>query len=191
MEEIEADRSFNNHVSDALRILLPGASSFEIGRRLGWYVAAQLTKPKPVVETGVDHGLGACVLCAALLRNAAEGSPGQYLGLDIRPEAGQLLTPPYSHVGQIVYGDSLTSLAALEGPIDLFINDSDHSIEYEAKEYEAIKDRISPRAIILGDNSHCSPALAEFSERNQRRFFFFKEEPARHWYPGAGIGFSL
>jgi hypothetical protein len=27
-------------------------------------------------------------------------------------------------------------------------------------------------------------------EENGRRFLFFKEEPAQHWYPGAGIGFS-
>ncbi len=143
-----------------------------------------------MVETGVDYGLGSCVLCSALLRNAAEGSPGRYLGLDIRGDAGQLLTPPYAEVGQMIYGDALDSLSAISEPIDLFINDSDHSFDYEAREYETIKNRMSPAAVILGDNSHCSPSLARFSEDNGRRFLFFKEEPAQHWYPGAGIGFS-
>jgi Methyltransferase domain len=190
MEEIETDRAFDDHVRAGLLQLLPGVSSFSIGRRLGWYVVARLTKPKLVVETGVDYGLGSCVLCAALLRNAAEGSPGRYLGLDIRNDAGQLLTPPYAKVGQIMYGDALKSLSAIGDPIDLFINDSDHSFDYEAREYETIKNRMSPGAVILGDNSHCSPSLARFSEDNGRRFLFFKEEPAQHWYPGAGIGFS-
>ncbi len=190
MEEIETDRAFNDHVRAGLLRLLPGVSSFSIGRRLGWYVAARLTKPKLVVETGVDYGLGSCVLCAALLRNAAEGSSGRYLGLDIRSDAGQLLTPPYAKVGRMIYGDALESLSAISEPIDLFINDSDHSFDYEAREYETIKNRLSPVAVILGDNSHCSPSLARFSEDNGRRFLFFKEEPAQHWYPGAGIGFS-
>jgi hypothetical protein len=189
--EIEEDSVFQNHVEQGLKRVIPGASSFSIGRRLGWYVTCRLLKPRTVVETGVDYGLGCCVICAALLRNAKEGQPGTYVGTDIRTEAGELLSSPYSSVGKILYGDSLTSLADLNGPIDVFINDSDHSPNYEAKEYEVIKDKLSPEGVILGDNSHCSPSLANFSEQNGRRFIFFKEEPSQHWYPGAGIGFSF
>ena len=57
--------------------------------------------------------------------------------------------------------------------------------------FDKIKAKLSDRAVILGDNSHWSPSLADFSERNGRNFIFFKEEPAQHWYPGAGIGFSF
>ena len=80
-----------------------------------------------MIETGVDKGLGSVVVCAALLRNRAEGAPGNYLGTDIRPEAGALLTGPYAEVGRILYGDSIGSLETVTGPIDLFINDSDLS----------------------------------------------------------------
>ena len=71
------------------------------GRRAAWYVLARLLKPRVVVETGVDKGFGAIILCAALLRNAKEGHPGRYYGTDINPDAGWLLRPPYSSAGEI------------------------------------------------------------------------------------------
>jgi hypothetical protein len=33
--------------------------------------------------------------------------------------------------------------------------------------------------------------LAEFSMQYGRRFVFLAEEPADHWYKGAGIGISM
>src|SRR5439155_2350261 len=103
------------------------------GRRIGWYAMVRATKPLLVVETGVDKGLGSCVIAAALMRNAKEGSPGKLLALDINPNAGYLLAAPYDKFGTMVYGDSLASIAAMKEPIDLFIHDSDHSAEHEAK----------------------------------------------------------
>ena len=40
------------------------------GRRLGWYALVRATKPRVVVETGVDRGLGTAVIAAALMRNS-------------------------------------------------------------------------------------------------------------------------
>ncbi len=162
-----------------------------IGRRMVWYAITRASKPKIVVETGVDQGMGAIVLCAALSRNAAEGHPGQYYGTDINPDAGFYLQSPYSEFGRVLYGDSLRSLEGLLGPVDIFINDSDHSESYEQAEYELIKTKLSPAAIVLGDNSHVTSKLAEFSVREGRRFVFFSEEPADHWYRGAGVGISF
>lgn len=161
------------------------------GRRLGWYAVARAIKPKVIVETGVERGHGSLILCAALLRNSAEGSPGRYFGTDFNPKAGALLTGKYASVGQILYGDSIQSLKSFSGPIDLFINDSDHSADYEAREYETVADKLSPSAIILGDNAHATDKLARFSRARGRNFLFFKEEPKNHWYVGAGLGISF
>ena len=161
------------------------------GRRLGWYALARAIKPKVLIETGVDRGHGALILCAALLRNAAEGFPGHYYGTDLRPEAGYLLGGPYAAVGQILVGDSIESLKAFHECVDLFINDSDHSAEYEADEYQVIAPKLSSRAIVLGDNAHATDKLARFSRKTNRHFLFFREEPKDHWYPGAGIGISF
>ena len=157
---------------------------------MGWYAFARILKPRVIVETGVDKGHGSVVLCAALIRNEREGFPGQYYGTDINPRAGYLLIAPYRRVGKVLYGDSLQSLSKIN-EIDVFINDSDHSADYERREYEAILPRLRPGGIILGDNSHVTSILAKFSEEHGRQFLFFQEQPENHWYPGAGIGISF
>jgi predicted O-methyltransferase YrrM len=196
LAEVEGDVALRNHIIDETnrsRLSPDADTDVQFGRRLGWYAFVRAKKPGLVIETGVDKGLGSCLLCAALMRNAAEGSPGRYIGTDINPSAGYLLTPPYSDFGRILYGDSLDSLRKLcsEGAtIDLFINDSDHSAAYEAREYEQIDKSLSPEAIILGDNSHHTNALWKHARATGRAFLFFREQPQGHWYPGAGIGIA-
>lgn len=163
----------------------------QFGRRLGWYALVRILKPKIVVETGIDKGLGSVLLCHALMKNAAEGHPGKYLGTDINPDAGYLLTEPYSQYGEILYGDSIQSLTNLESEIDLFINDSDHSSEYEYQEYLTIQDKLAPQGIILGDNAEVTNCLSRFSRQTGRQFIFFAEQPLNHWCPGSGIGISF
>ena len=165
--------------------------SCRLGRRIGWYAFVRILKPRIVVETGVDKGHGAVVLCAALMRNEAEGFPGRYYGTDINPEAGFLLSEPYSRVGKILYGDSVETLRSFS-EIDIFINDSDHSAEYERLEYDTIAPKLREgRGLILGDNCHSTDVLARFSAETKRQFVFFREQPKDHWYPGGGIGISF
>ena len=163
----------------------------DFGRRLGWYAFARTLKPKIIVETGVDKGIGSVLLCSALLKNKEEGFDGLFYGTDINPEAGYLLSGKYAEAGKILYGDSIKTLSEFTEKIDLFINDSDHSADYEYREYITIGDKISENAILLGDNSHVSDKLAIFSYETKRNFLFFREEPSGHWYPGAGIGISF
>jgi hypothetical protein len=158
------------------------------GRRIGWYIFVRIMKPKVVVETGVHHGVGACVIVSALMRNALEGSEGTYFGTDLDPEAGLLFSGIYKRYGKILYGDSVQSLQNLGEKIDLFINDSDHNIDYETQEYITVKKKLSENFIILGDNSHNSSSLIHFANENNLKYIFFSEEPDNHWYPGAGIG---
>lgn len=160
-------------------------------RRVGWYIIVRLLKPKVLIETGVDKGMGSVVLCAALLRNKEEGYLGRYYGTDINKNAGYFLDGKYLDVGEIIYGDSITSLKKFDKMIDIFINDSDHSANYEYQEYLTIKNKLNTKAIILGDNSHATDKLLKFSIENERNFILFREEPKNHWYPGAGIGISF
>lgn len=162
-----------------------------LARRVGWYAVIRSSKPKLIVETGVSHGVGALVICAALEKNASEGYPGRYIGTDINLTSGKLLLDRHKSFAQILIGDSLNSLKNIEDPIDLFINDSDHSAEYEGQEYRTIQHLLSLNSIILGDNSHVTEELRNFSYATGRRYIFFSEKPSNHWYPGAGIGFSF
>ncbi len=104
--------------------------------------------------------------------------------------AGQLFSGKYATVGKILYDDSITSLKSLEEEIDLFVNDSDHSGEYEYQEYLTIADKLSIKGFILGDNAHATNSLSRFSREQGRKFVFFAEKPEGHWYPGAGVGVS-
>ena len=163
----------------------------DFGIRLGWYAFARTMKPKIIVETGVDKGIGSVLLCSALLKNKEEGFEGRFFGIDINPEAGYLLNGKYAEVGKILFGDSINTLSQFTEKIDLFINDSDHSADYEYREYITIRDKISDNAVLLGDYSHTSDKLSIFSYETKRNFLFFREEPNDHWYPGAGIGISF
>lgn len=192
--EIESDDELKRHIQDTTR---ESGKSYvadvdvRYGRRVGWYALIRAIKPKVVIETGVDKGLGACVLTAALFKNNQEGYKGYYYGTDINPEAGYLLRKKYAEYGEILYGDSVESLEKIEGPIDVFINDSDHSAGYEAAEYEAIRDKLGVNAVVLGDNSHVTDSLFEFALQTGRHFLFFQEKPYKHWYPGGGIGIAF
>lgn len=194
IDELQGDEALRAHIAKTTRQSELGIVADEVaryGRRVGWYAFARALKPAMIVETGIDKGLGACVLAAALKRNHEEGHPGTYVGTDIDPRAGYLLSGDYSRYGRILYGDSIASLRGLAGPIDLFINDSDHSADYEAREYDTVADRLSARAVILGDNAHATDRLLEFARRTGRHFLFFREQPKAHWYPGAGIGIAF
>ncbi len=191
MTELENDHALKAHLTQYMKASRYG-DDIEIayGRRLGWYAIARIKKPNVLVETGVDHGVGSCVLASALLRNAAEGSPGTYYGTEIRPEAGALLAGEYATTGRILYGDSIETLTSFDEPIEMFVNDSDHSGEYEYREYQTIAGKLALDAIILGDNAHVTDSLSRFSRESGRKFVFFAEKPLDHWYPGAGIGIS-
>lgn len=191
-DELEGNEVLRNHITDALKSSGYGRDiQIEYGRRLGWYALVRVLKPRVVIETGIDHGVGSCVIASALLRNAMQDQHGRYFGTEIRTEAGKLFSTPYNSIGEILYGDSIESLERFDQPIDLFINDSDHSGEYEYREYQVIRSKLSPHGVILGDNSHATDSLSRFSHESGRKFLFFSEKPANHWYPGAGIGISL
>ena len=191
-DELEHDQELLNHLQTSINESgYESGSEVKYGRRLGWYAFIRATKPRIVIETGVDHGVGACVITSALIRNEQDGSSGRYFGTEIRKEAGALFSGIYAKHGEIIYGDSIASLKDFNGKIDLFVNDSDHSADYEYAEYEVIKPKLSESAIILGDNSHVTDKLSQFSRLNARSYVFFSEKPDQHWYPGAGIGISF
>jgi hypothetical protein len=61
LEEPLADAALRSHIQDATSRSQLRSRSDRVpryGRRLGWYALVRLLKPKVVVETGVDKGLG-------------------------------------------------------------------------------------------------------------------------------------
>jgi hypothetical protein len=160
-----------------------------LGRRLLWYAAVRIMKPAVVVETGVDKGLGSLILCAALLRNVAEGRPGRYFGTDIKPDAGYLLGGKYAQVGTILYGDSIESLKKLPETIDLFISDSEHDPRYEAREYDTISGKLAGRFLVVSDQG--TNSLMEAADRQGWTFLTFRERSTGSVLQGADFGVAF
>ena len=161
------------------------------GRRIGWYALVRLMKPSCVVETGVDKGLGTCVIAAALRRNAMEGSPGKVVAIDINPAAGFLVGPSLRDFVDFRFEDSLGALRGLDRTADIFIHDSDHTLEHERNEYAAVEPHLSAKSLILSDNSAQSAELLAYALKSSRQFLYFAEQPKNHWWPGEGIGVAF
>ncbi|MFO0698012.1 MAG: glycosyltransferase [Nitrospira sp.] len=193
LTELDQDVALKNHIrqrtGESSRRLTADVQA-RYGRRAGWYALVRALKPKVVVETGVDKGLGTCVLASALLRNRAEGHEGLLYATDIDSTAGFLFGSPYDQVGRIIYGDSIDTLKGMTEPIDLFIADSAHTAEYERGEYDTVCQRLAPQAVVISDNAHVTQELALFAERTGRQFLYFQENPRAHFYPGAGMGIA-
>jgi predicted O-methyltransferase YrrM len=158
------------------------------GRRLGWYALLRATKPRVVVETGIDRGLGTVVMAAALKRNKEEGFAGIVFATDIVPDCGHLLADPYKQFVHELIGDSVESLKEFAEPVDVFLHDSDHRPEYEWAEFLAIEPRLHAASIVMSDNSQQTSKLREFAARIGKSFLYFQDAPKDHWWPGDGIG---
>lgn len=189
--EIEQDAELQRHIVNSTRLSSEKYIADEearFGRRIGWYAMVRAVKPRVVVETGVDKGLGCCVLAAAILKNRSEGSHGKFIGIDINPEAGYLFSGKYLQAGEIVFGDSHAVLKRLDETIDFFIHDSDHSAEHERKELAIVLPKVTESALVLSDNSDQTDELLSFARASGRQFLFFSDKPANHWWGGDGIG---
>lgn len=161
-------------------------SEVRFHKRLGWYALIRALRPRHVVETGTDKGLGTVVLAAALIRNGH----GRLTTIDVHPESGYLIREQYAQVVDRRLGDSLEVIKTLTEPVDFFLHDSLHTKEHEIAEFDAVLPRLSDDGVVLSDNASKTDALAEWAEAHQRRFLFFQERPEGHWYPGDGIGVS-
>jgi predicted O-methyltransferase YrrM len=192
LDELRGDLRLRKHLESTIaKAARRGLADRTVhyGRRMGWYAIVRALKPAHIVETGTDKGLGTAVLAAALLRNAAEGSPGRVTTIDINPEAGYLVRDGYlSEVVDVVVGDSIKAISALGVPVDIFLHDSDHSVEHEQREFEAVEPKLSGRAVLMSDNAAITDVLPQHAEKTERAFLFVREEPENHWYPGDGIG---
>jgi len=189
--ELEADEELRRSLIERA-LASPDRHNSDIepryGRRLGWYALVRATKPRVIVETGVDRGLGTVVIAAALRRNASEDAPGMLYATDIVPTCGHLMSETYRQFAKILIGDSVESLKKFAEPVDIFIHDRDHRHEYEWAEFIAIEPRLHAGSITMSDNSQQTPKLLEFSKRIGQSFLYFQDQPLNHWWPGDGIG---
>jgi predicted O-methyltransferase YrrM len=186
LEELAFDAALGQHITASSHGRMADTPP-RYGRRFGWYSIVRATKPRRIVETGTDKGLGSLVLGSALLRNGS----GRILTVDNDETSGFLIGGRWATSIDRVIGDSHGVLRGLTDPVDLFIHDSVHTETFERCEYDLVLPHLSQDALVLSDNAHTCPALMRWAEDNGRTFRFFAESPLEHWYPGGGIGVAL
>jgi predicted O-methyltransferase YrrM len=187
--EIENDIEFKKVLetkSDRLPRSRELPSPIPLGRRVAWYALIRIYKPKVVVETGTDKGIGSLVIQRALEKNGL----GILYTLDIDRYSGSMFDESDLKKIKLLIGDSIESIKSIND-VDLFIHDSDHSAEHERNEYLAISPKLTHNALVISDNSHVTDALFNWSKEKNRNFIFIKESPQNHWYQGGGVGISL
>ena len=161
-------------------------SPIPLGRRVAWYALIRIYKPKVIVETGTDKGIGSLVIQKALEKNGL----GILYTLDVDRYSGGLLNESDLKKITLIIGDSIKSIKSIND-VDLFVHDSDHSAQHERNEYLAVSPKLTQNAVVTSDNSHVTDVLFNWSKETNRNFIFIKESPQNHWYQGGGVDISF
>jgi len=150
------------------------------------YVLVRHLRPAACLETGVYYGGNSAFLLAALDRNGA----GQLVSIDLPDSAivrdgDNTSHPRHPLVGdsefyeptlrpgfivpdylkgrwQLVEGDSLAEIPKRRERFDLYLHDSDHSMEFLAAEIAAAWPRLASNAVIVVDDIDWSNAFFAF-----------------------------
>ncbi len=124
-------------------------AAFKPGPRLLNYMLVRALKPRLVVEAGVENGLGAIILCAALARNAQEGFPGRFIGIEGNPGQSCALFYQYpERQGEILRGDAAEILAGLTNKIDLYCHETGPDRADTERQLAALAPLLSERGVV-------------------------------------------
>lgn len=191
LDELEADRDLAAYVETAGAApenrwqIDPG---FRPGRRLAYYLMARGLKPNRIVEAGVDKGLGAVLLSRALALNAADGQPGEYLGIEYDRAKPIALYDGYpGKLGHIVRDDSLAVIRTLTPGIGLFIHDTIADHDHMKAQLEAVAPLMHPHGVLA--STWTTPAVLDHVTRHGLGLLTHQEEPIDHWFPGDRMAF--
>lgn len=155
--------------------------AFRPGRRIVYYLLARAMRPQRIVEAGVDNGLGAAIICEAIRQNGM----GEYIGIERDTEQPCALFENFAHKsGRILRRDAISALAGLDGPVGLFIHDTTPEPAHVRALLAAVP--LAPGGVI--ETTWATPEVFAFAAQNGKHFLQIREEPRRHWYPGAQLG---
>ena len=148
------------------------------------YVLVRFFRPNVVWETGVYYGGNSLFLLRALQRNgvgkltSAElpaTEVGETVNLPRHPwvmdsedydtsiiEPGCLVPPELRENWDLRLGSSLELLPDFPSPCDMYLHDSDHSMEFLLAELALLEGRLSERAIVMVDDIDWSNAFYSF-----------------------------
>ncbi len=149
-------------------------ASFSPGHRLLNYILVRALKPKLVVEAGVESGLGAIIICAALARNEQEGVNGSFIGIEGNPAQSCSLFVHYpGGRGTIMRGDAADMLAEMSGGIDLYFHETGPSRADTERQLAALGPRLTDRGVVQTISSQMS--FINFAQQRQLRLLMCQD----------------
>lgn len=178
-------------VTLARRLRLPAdRRRVEFGYRLPWYVITRLSKPRLIVETGVQSGLGSALLLRALDRNADEGSPGELVSVDTAPKAGWLAEDRAASPWRRLTGPSHPTLSErlADRRVGMLVHDSPHTEEVQRAEFGFALEHADDQLILVDASGVETPLLPELCQWLGVTYHLFREVPAGGFYEGVGCG---
>ncbi len=192
LAELKGDEQLRRELARRTRWRIDMKRRIHLGQRVAWYAAARALKPRLVVETGIKHGLGSMVLLSALERNAREGSPGRLISFDTDPFSGWVVAERLRESWQPIFASTFDVLdSTLDGhEVDLFICDTPPDYEIESFEMRAAMRHAARDIVLVAGNGDRTTALPELAAEMNGEYHHFVEQPRRHIYPGAGLGFA-
>jgi predicted O-methyltransferase YrrM len=134
------------------------------------YLAARVSRPANVLETGVAYGVTSTFVLSALERNGAgwlHSIDLPPLGRDVDKFVGALIPDHLRHRWRLYRGVTrrvLPELLTQLGRVDMFIHDSLHTYRNIKFELEKVTPRLSPGAIVIADDIDENPAFKEWSQ---------------------------
>lgn len=135
------------------------------------YVVTRLLKPRVAVETGVWRGLSSWTMLAAMQRSGV----GTLVSIDFPPleesqqvEVGHLVPQELRSRWDLRLGPSrqlLPQVLAEQGPIDLFVHDSDHTFFNMTREFSLGWDSLVPGGVLLSDDIDANHSFVKFARK--------------------------
>ena len=156
------------------------------GRRLLWYLLVRVLKPEIVIESGIDKGLGSCLLIYAQYKNSLEVSKNfEFIGTDLKKKDNFFFNTENKNFNnfKFIFKDTLDFLSKFnEKKKIIYISDAEHNYNFEIKEFNLIKKNLDIGSIIISDNN--SGSLSDFSISNKKNLIYFYEKPKNFWHSG-------
>lgn len=150
------------------------------------YYAVRFTKPKTIVETGVNYGASSAMILQAIKDNGfghlySIDLPHAVYNIAYKENYKDIEIPNNESTGfavpddlrdnwSLTLGDAKTVLPKLLdgiGPIDFFFHDSEHTYEHMMFEYEQAFPRLTQGGILASDDIHLSTVFSDFCQKKK------------------------
>ena len=121
------------------------------------YLVARAIQARSIVEFGSSFGISTIYLATAVRDNLASGAgiPGRVIGSEMDPHklqaaSGNLQSAGLSGIAQILPGDALETLRAVEAPVDMVFLDGRKDMYLSV--LKILKPKLKAGAVVLSDN---------------------------------------